>query len=399
MPARIATAALPLIALLAGCTHLPPPAPDERTAGCATAEASIAFDFAGASTSQCVIEGSRAFALVIAPEHAPPINPSPWYAFRYTATPGDPVRVRLDYLHAAHRYSPKLTQNGVQRELPVEVIAEGRSAAMMLPTGSGTVSAQPIVDAGDHARFARGLANQVGGEPIILGQSHDGRPIEAIRFGDPAARRLIVILGRQHPPEVTGTYALEPFVAELARILTADRATARDYQVLAVPLLNPDGVERGHWRANRGGVDLNRDWGLFTQPETRAVRDWLAREASHTRPVAMIDFHSTARSLFYVQGDEASAAQRRFLDRFLRDKEARFAGYPFSIEPRNANPGSGTAKNWFFACYGVPSYTYEVGDEADPTATADAARSLARDFLPALVALTAEAEHVTAACG
>ena len=346
-----------------------------------------------------MIEGPRAFALVIAPEHAPPINPSPWYAFRYTATPGEPVRVRLDYLGAEHRYSPKLVRDGGQQELPVEVISEGRSAAIMLPAGSGTVSAQPIVDADDHARFANGLVDTFGAQRIVLGQSHDGRPIEAIRFGDRAARKLIVILGRQHPPEVTGTFALEPFVDELARALAGDRAVARDYQVLAIPLLNPDGVERGHWRANRGGVDLNRDWGPFTQPETRAVRDWLVREASGARPVAMIDFHSTARSLFYVQGDEAGAADRRFLARFLGGKEARFEGYPFTIEPRNANPGSGTAKNWFFACYGVPSYTYEVGDDADPSATAGAARSLARDFMAALVALAAEKEPVTAACG
>lgn len=390
---------MPLVALLAGCAHLPPPLSHERSAGCATAEVSIAFDFAGASTSQCVIEGPRAFALLIAPEHAPPINPSPWYAFRYTAELGEPVRVRLDYLHARHRYSPKLVQDGAQRELSVEVTADGRSAAITLPSGSGTVSAQPIVDTGDHAHFSDRLAREFAAKRVVLGQSHDGRPVEAIRFGDAAARNLIVILGRQHPPEVTGTYALEPFVAELARILSSDRGLARDFQVLAVPLLNPDGVERGHWRANRGGVDLNRDWGPFTQPETRAVRDWLAREASHTRPVAMIDFHSTARSLFYVQGDEAGGAQRRFLDRFLGGKEAAFSGYPFTIEPRNANPGSGTAKNWFFACYGVPAYTYEVGDEADPAATADASRNLARDFLTALTALTAEAEPVTAACG
>jgi hypothetical protein len=31
---------------------------------------------------------------------------------------------------------------------------------------------------------------------------------------------------------------------------------------------NPDGVDKGHWRLNDGGVDLNRDWGPFTQPET-----------------------------------------------------------------------------------------------------------------------------------
>lgn len=383
MPARIATAVLPLVALLAGCTHLPLPSPGERTADCATAEASIAFDFAGASTSQCVIEGPRAFALVIAPEHAPPINPSPWYAFRYTATPGDPVRVRLDYLHASHRYAPKLTKDGIQQLLPVDVTAEGRSATIMVPTGSGTISAQPIVDAEDHARFAVGLVNKFSAERVILGQSHDGRSIEAIRIGDPAARRLIVILGRQHPPEVTGSYALEPFVEELAAQLKYS-ADAEHLQLLVVPLLNPDGVERGHWRANRGGVDLNRDWGPFTQPETRAVRDWLAREEKVTTPIAMIDFHSTNRNLFYVQGDEASAVHQRFLTAWLGGKESAYPGYFFTIERRNRNPGSGTAKNWFFEKYSIPSYTYEVSDEADPVYTAQAARELSRKLSYAL---------------
>jgi hypothetical protein len=387
-PARIASAALPLAALLAGCSHFEPPsiagAPGELGPRCATADVRIDFDFPAAAPSRCVIEGPRSFALVLAPEHAPPINPSPWYAFRYTAAPGDPVRVRLDYLGAAHRYPPKLLREGTLSELPAAVAKDGRSAAFVLPAGSGTVSAQPIVSAADHARFAARLAGAFGAARVQLGRSLDGRPIEAIRLGNPSASHLVVILGRQHPPEVTGTWALEPFVSELAQMLASDPDLAGDVQVLAVPLLNPDGVERGHWRANRGGVDLNRDWGPFTQPETRAVRDWLVRELPRTRPAAMIDFHSTARSLFYVQGDEASAADRRFTDRFLGGKERRFAGYPFTIEPRNANPGSGTAKNWFFACFGVPSLTYEVGDAVERGKAANAAQALAHDFMAAL---------------
>ena len=38
---------------------------------------------------------------------------------------------------------------------------------------------------------------------------------------------------------------------------------------------NPDGVDSGYWRHNSNGVDLNRDWIEFTQPETKAIKQFL----------------------------------------------------------------------------------------------------------------------------
>jgi predicted deacylase len=215
---------------------------------------------------------------------------------------------------------------------------------------------------------------------FTLGASHDGRPIRAIRLGRTDAPRLVILLGRQHPPEVTGAIAMTAFVNTLAQ----RAGTLGDVQVLVVPMLNPDGVVRGHWRANRGAIDMNRDWGDFTQPETRAVKAWLDALPPTVRPVLMVDFHSTARNLFYVQGDEASPAQQRFLAAWLQGRENAVPGYPFTIEPRNANPGSGTAKNWFHARYAIPSYTYEVDDSADRTATRSMAEVLAETLPPAL---------------
>ncbi len=378
--------------LLAGCAGTVPPVGQgpPPSAGCATASAELDFDFATAPQASCTVLGERRFAVLVTPEHAPPINPSPWYAFRYSTSSSEGLSVRLDYLGARHRYAPKLTRKGGSSELPVSVTEDGRSATITLPQGSGLVSGQPILDARHYAELARDLVRNFGGDAVELGRSLDGRSIEAVHFGDASAKQTIVILGRQHPPEVTGSYALEPFVRELARRLQSDPQLRRRYQILAVPLLNPDGVERGHWRANRGGVDLNRDWGPFSQPETRAVRDWLAIRSAATTPVAMIDFHSTNRNLFYVQGDEASAANQHFLQNWLGGKEARFSGYTFTIEPRNANPGSGTAKNWFFECFGIPSFTYEVSDSADRADTQAAAQALAGDFIESLASILAD---------
>jgi hypothetical protein len=319
--------------------------------------------------------------VLVTPEHAPPINPSPWYAFRYEATGNAPISVTLRYLEARHRYAPRLADEaGAWRELPVDAAADGSRAVLRLPAGKGLVAAQEIITPADVSGALARWSKATGSPVFTLGTSHDGRPIEAIRLGRADAARLVVLLGRQHPPEVTGAIAMEAFVDAL----TERVAALGDVQVLVVPMLNPDGAARGHWRANRGAVDLNRDWGAFTQPETRAVKAWLDTLSAGVRPVLMVDFHSTARNLFYVQGDEASPAQARFLAAWLGGRENAIPGYPFTIEPRNANPGSGTAKNWFHAAYAIPSYTYEVADTADRDAARHAARELAAGLIAAL---------------
>ncbi len=351
---------------------------------CRTASAVIAFDFEGASGSACAIIGEREFAVLVTPEHAPPINPSPWYAFRYEATGTAPVTITLRYLGGTHRYDPKWNGGGGWRELVVDVADDGAAATLRVPGGKGTVSAQEVLAPADHHADLLRWSAATGTQPFTLGWSHDGRPVEALRLGRADAPRLVLLLGRQHPPEVTGAIAMRAFVDELVMMFGRERQMDTDTQFLIVPLLNPDGVARGHWRANHGVVDLNRDWGIFAQPETRAVKAWLDALPAGVRPAAMIDFHSTRSNLFYVQGDEASNAQRRFLKAWLKGLENAAPDYPFTIEPRNANPGSGTAKNWFHAAYAIPAYTYEVADTADRTATRAAAAALAGSLPAAL---------------
>jgi hypothetical protein len=375
------------LALLAGgCAGAPSPAssPVAPVAGaaCQTAAARLHFDFDGASASACAVTGEREFTLLVTPEHTPPINPSPWYAFGYSASGDAPVSVTLRYLGGQHRYAPKWRAPGGEwRDLPAEMADGGKAATIRLPAGEGVIAAQEIITPDDASADLARWSAATGAKPFVLGHSHDGRPVQAIRLGRADAPRLVILLGRQHPPEVTGAIAMRAFVDALVGQVDG----FGDVQFLIVPMLNPDGTARGHWRANRGATDLNRDWGPFTQPETRSVKAWLDALPAAVRPAAMIDFHSTRSNLFYVQGpDEASEGQRRFLAAWLEGRENALPGYPFTIEPRNANPGSGTAKNWFNAVYGIPAYTYEVADAADRAATRAAARTLAESLIPAL---------------
>lgn len=353
--------------------------------GCQTAQGRVHFDFEGASRSTCYIEDERTLSILVTPEHLPPINPSPWYAFRYSAAKGSKLTINVRYIGARHRYVPQWRGSGDPAAYSVTVGQDRSTVSITLPPGDGVVSGQPLVTSAHYDKLLRQLAQSGRGKRIILGRSHDGRAINAVRLGKADAPRLVVLLGRQHPPEVTGATAMDAFSLAIAKLVRSGAIDGKQFQFLIVPLINPDGVARGHWRANLGGTDLNRDWGIFRQPETRAVGDWLTRLPAEVRPVLMLDFHSTSRNLFYVQGDEANAQGKAFLAAWLGGRETAYAGYPFKIEPRDANPGSGTSKNWFNATYGISAYTYEVGDDSDPAAVGAAAESLAQHLVPSLM--------------
>jgi Penicillin-insensitive murein endopeptidase/Zinc carboxypeptidase len=96
---------------------------------------------------------------------------------------------------------------------------------------------------------------------ITLGDSLEGRPIYAYRLGNPAARKLLVV-GTVHGNEPGG-------MAVTRRLLGASPPLRAELWV--VPDLNPDGRAAGT-RSNGAGADLNRDFGRFTQPETRIAR-------------------------------------------------------------------------------------------------------------------------------
>lgn len=351
---------------------------------CQTAQGSVHFDFEGASRSTCYVEDERTLSILVTPEHLPPINPSPWYAFRYNAEGEGNLIVNVRYIGARHRYTPKWRGSGDPGAFSVAVAKDNEAVSITLPPGEGVVSGQPLITSVHYDKLLGQLAKSGRGKKTTLGHSHDGRPIKAVRLGNANAPRLVLLLGRQHPPEVSGAIAMDAFSLAIARLVGSGAIDGKQFQFLVVPLLNPDGVARGHWRANLGGTDLNRDWGTFKQPESRAVSDWLARLPEKVRPVLMLDFHSTNRNLFYVQGDEANAHGKAFLAAWLGGKEADFVGYPFKIEPRDANLGSGTTKNWFNTTYGIPAYTYEVGDESDPEAVRSAAEALAKNLIPSL---------------
>ncbi len=373
---------------------------------CRFDEVTFSSEFEGARLSECRRLGDSAFELLIEPESVP-INDSPWYAFRLEFGEGAPLRpleLHLRYGDGTHRYRPKVLLEGESDKAQWQGVAPGRletgeagrtSVFEVTPSSrSFMVSAQPLLTNADHRGFLRALARHEDASAEILGRSAEGRPIEAVRIGETAeSGPWIVLLGRQHPPEVPGAHALQTFMRHLLEDTEMARRFRSAFRVLAVPNLNPDGVARGHWRLNANHVDLNRDWGPFTQPATRAVGAFI--EALGTpRPEGglwlLLDFHSTHRDVFYTQLEPPKLSLPSFTSCWLDGVDEALPEYDVARAPRHLAEGT-TAKAWATRVLGAPAITYEVGDATDRAVVERVARTAARELMATLLSVQRQA--------
>lgn len=382
MPIAIRLAALIIAAaLLSSC------ASNSYRAGtaCVAATFVVHDDFAGARRGTCKVSDDNSVQVAIRPESDGYINNSPWYAFKLMPTaPGDAV-INLRYYGGNHRYWPKVSNDGLTwtplDESNVTVSENRRDAKLVVPLDGEPlwVASQevipPVIYDAWNARVARAAGHTIGS----LGSSLRGLDIPMLD-SNPDGREVLLLIGRQHPPEVTGAIAYFAFTEVILGDSDLARQFRERYRVIAVPLMNPDGVMGGNWRHNLGDTDLNRDWGPFRQPETAAAGRLLDRlDAEGSRLRVFIDFHSTRENIFYTMTEETDPPG--FAAEWLTRADARIDDdYPFSERP-GAPDNTVVAKNYIFLRYGIPSITYEVGDETDRGATRKAAVVFAEELM------------------
>ena len=197
---------------------------------------------------------------------------------------------------------------------------------------------------------------------VVLGNTLDGRPLDCLRFGEPGswiperafagespedeaaiaaigeklqpwvrdggAKRVVWILGRQHPGESMASWWMEGFVR---RLLDAEDPVARKVlrraAVYVVPNMNPDGSVRGHLRTNAAGANLNREWENPTAQLSPEVL-WTRNVMDACGPVdLMLDVHGDeAEPYCFIIGGEGcpgwderrAGVQRRFKEAYAR---------------------------------------------------------------------------------
>jgi hypothetical protein len=317
-------------------------------------------------------QGDSIFRAIIEPENTP-VNGSPWFGFKIWSDIVDTVAIKLEYTFAKHRYIPKLSYDG-RSWTPLSESAwyrvdDGMNLMMKLPVSKDTlwVSAQEIYDTEIVDEWCASIASN----PYVLrgeaGKSREGRPLYFLDINKDRDKKkdVIVILSRQHPPEITGFMAMQVFVEEILKNEMSEEFLDR-YQVLVYPLLNPDGVDNGQWRHNMGGVDMNRDWAYYNQPETKQIADHIVAQQYLTngRVVLGLDFHSTQKDVFYTIPDNVERyVIPGFKKAWLQGIEDNIPNYKLN---ESADPMSNpVTKFWFYTQFKAEGITYEIGDETE----------------------------------
>ena len=337
-------------------------------------------DFEGARFNGAVLTDDTLITVLITPENTP-INMSPWYAFKIWSEEKQDIYLKLTYSEGAyHRYYPKLSWDGLnwqildsakynetlkhindeeeEEKVPV-------NALMQLSIGPDTlwISAQELITSSKTEQWSEQLALKSFVSKTMIGESHKGRPVNLLQIGQGDDEKMIMVLSRQHPPEITGYLAMQAFVETICSDSELAVNFRSKYNTYVVPLMNPDGVDNGHWRHNNGGIDLNRDWEDFNQPETASIREFMKQKTSGGGKFYFgIDFHSTQEDIYYTIDPELKGNMADLVPELIEATGMEFEDYEPNVQPRTEFGVKVTSYSYFFFEYGAEAFTYEVGD-------------------------------------
>ena len=337
---------------------------------CSTDTVKIDFSFSGSGNLSCEVIKSDYIKIFINPELDDSINPSPWFAFRKSEH-SKSIKLALDYKNYHHRYHPKISidkksWNKID-EANISKIENGKVIVIDFSPSSqkNYVASQELITNFWYNKWYNELENSGRVRREVIGFSVLKNPIPMFFVEKNINNPYILILGRQHPPEVTGAFAMRGFINQLLNKNSLSDSFLKNYNILFVPLMNPDGVMNGYWRYNENKKDLNRDWGIFIQPETDAVNKKLT-ELKNKKLALFIDFHSTFKNLFYISDIAEESPMKNFLEDWLLDSRKSLSEANYKYEIINSlNKDNGVSKNYIYNKYKIPSVTYEVSDNED----------------------------------
>ena len=336
-------------------------------------------EFEGARLNGLIMDSTDHFIALITAENYP-INPSPWYAFKLWSTEPREITVALTYTYSRNRYYPKISKDG-ENFVPVDSsrvtgydsvglgidnVPETIEIKVSLETDTTWISAQELWTSSDVKRWVDRLSENQDINQSVIGKSVEGRPIRMLEIGDTTAEKGILIISRQHPPELTGFLAMKSFIETLAGPTEQASQFRQAFKIYNVPLVNPDGVDNGHWRHNMGGIDLNRDWQEFHQPETSAVRDFLLEKIAEGVQFAFAaDFHSTWKDVYYPLDSTVVDASSFFIYDWIEKIEGRLEVDTPNVQPSPHIKPTMVSRNYFYHNHGIPSIVFEMGDNTD----------------------------------
>lgn len=352
---------------------------------------SASNQFAGAGMDGFSLVGPNHFQATISPENIP-INASAWYAFKLWTDQAKTIQLSLKYTHHKHRYIPKFSKNGQiwkTLEVPVQLNEDSTLATMTIPISEDTlwVAAQEVISSKNTYAWTDSLlAVHPSLSKEIAGESTLGKEIYVLNHEVAEAEKAVVLIARQHPPEIPGgVIAFMAFLEELFQDNALAKAFRQSYNLYVFPLLNPDGADLGNWRHNANGKDLNRDWIDFTQVETQTARDFVKQKVEEGQKITFgIDFHTSYSGPYLLILDSLNEAslETNIIPKWrskITDDSLDMQDY------RRRDQALPYCYNWFFNALNSEAVTYEEGDEIDRSIIRARARLYARTLMEALL--------------
>ncbi|MCB0689762.1 MAG: hypothetical protein KDC53_24650 [Saprospiraceae bacterium] len=345
--------------------------------------------FDGARLNNFFQVDDQTFQVDIFPENTP-INPSPWYSFKIWSDNPRQLDLILNYDSVPHRYQPWLSNNGIDWSMmdstKIEMLSENKvKIHLQLARDTLWVSAQELVNSERVRTWCLDVSRHAAVHFDVVGKSLLGKDIYRLRIGEGIEQKkpTIIILSRQHPPEVTGYFAMQAFIDEILKDNPVSNAFREKYEVLVYPLMNPDGVDLGHWRHNAGGIDLNRDWAYYRQPETRTVANDIVKKLHKERSKVILglDFHSTWYDIFYTNIPQTKSLTD-FKDFWIYSVKESIQD---SILERASEPLTPVSKSWFYEQFNAVGITYEIGDGTSRPYIKEKGETTAREMMKLLL--------------
>ena len=348
--------------------------------------------FLSARLDSVVSLGNNKFIAFINPAFRP-VNPSPWYAFSVKAKSKKEIEIELNYGENKHRYIPKLSidkKNWKKIEKSkIKIDTAKRVAVLKL-----TVTPQELYIAAQEIESSKDtytwldlllkkhlyLTKEIAGKTVLNKNNY-------VVTSNPNVKKAIVIVARQHPPEIPGgTIGFKAFYEELLSDSKISKNFREVYNLIVFPLINPDGVDMGNWRHNANGADLNRDWVDFKQPETQTVRDFVLNKVKNgTKIVFGLDFHTSYKGPYLLVLDSINELNsKKIIPNWIKSIEA---NSKFIVNPLRRAQRLPYCYNWFYNTFGCEAVTYEDGDEVDRNIIRNKAKVYAREFMRTMLLL------------